>query len=497
MAKRTDARPWPAGDRREAAEPGADLAPAAGGVSLATLYLTASLIMVLLASVAVAAFVGFQVERSVLDRTQSVTALYIESFVEPEIAGLATGTSLTLANVDALDHLIEGTELGSRVVSFRIWSPDSVIVYSPNRTLIGRRFEPGDELAGALSGQVSSDLSDLSGPENAEERRRWSRLVETYVPVRERGGGRVIAVAEFYQLPDEIDAEVASVRFMSWAVVTLAAALTYLVLVGIVKRGSDTIIRQHSALRDRIARLSEALDQNERLHQRLRLAAERTTALNEAGLRRIGSDLHDGPAQALALALLRLEEVGDQTGVSDAVSGAMEDLRAIAAGLRSPVFTGLPLAEVAERAIREHERRTGQRPILALGSLPPDVPVVTKIAVYRVLQEALSNARRHARGSEVAIDLGATSTDLALEIRDRGPGIDLDAIRAGALGVAGMRERAELLGGTFWIGPRSDPPGTSVRLTLPLEVVADAGEALGGLGATATAATGPGQGGAS
>lgn len=467
--------------RPDGPELGEGLAPAAGGVSLASLYLTASLVMVLLASVGIAAWVGFQVERSVLDRTQSVTALYIESFVEPQISSLANGAALPPASVEALDKLITGTELGSRVVSFRVWSPDGVIVYSPTRSLIGRRFEPGDELAAALAGQVSSDISDLSGPENATEREQWSRLVETYVPVRERGGARVIAVTEFYQLPQEIDAEVASARFTSWAVVTLAALATYLVLVGIVKRGSDTIIRQHAALRDRITQLSEALDQNERLHQRLRLAAERTTALNEAGLRRIGSDLHDGPAQALALALLRLEEVGDDTGVSDAVKGAMEDLRAIAAGLRSPVFAGLPLAEIAERAVREHERRTGQRPGLTLGDLPADVPVVVKIAAYRVLQEALSNARRHASGAAVHVELGSGNggRDLVLEVGDRGPGFDPARVRPDALGVAGMRERAELLGGRFTIEPRLDGPGTMVRLELPMDVAAEPTEALG------------------
>lgn len=437
-------------------------------MSLARRFLLANLVVVLAASLAVAGWVGIQLEGSVIERTASVTALYIESFVEPEIASLATSSALSEASVDGLDRLLASTRLGEHVVSFRVWTPDGVIRYSPDRELIGEHFEPEGGLARALRGTVSAEMTDLSDPENAHERLRWSRLLETYVPVRERGGGRIIAVAEFYQLPDETDAEVASTRLASWAVVAIAALFSYLVLAGIVKQGSDTIERQQGALRERVAELSRLLDQNAVLHARLRRAADRTTALNEAGLRRIGSDLHDGPAQTLALALLRLDELEGTDVVSDAVSGALQDLRLIAAGLRSPTFDDMALAEVVQRGVREHERRTGQQVRLSITAVPSDAPVVTKIGLYRVLQEALSNAARHALGEGVAVDLASTDDHVCLEVRDAGRGFDPAAIRPDALGVAGMRERAELLGGTFEIVRRDDGPGTVVRLTLPL-----------------------------
>ncbi len=290
------------------------------------------------------------------------------------------------------------------------------------------------------------------------------------MPVRERGGPRIIGVTEFYQLPDEIDAEVASARLGSWTVLALAALVSYLLLAGIVKGGSDMIERQQQALRRRVAELSSLLEQNAGLHDRLRRSAERTTALNESGLRRIGSDLHDGPAQTMALALLRLDELDAAGGVSEAIGSALDDLRSIAAGLRSPAFDDLSLADVAERAIREHERRTGKSISSTVASPLPVVPVVTKIATYRVLQEALSNATRHAAGAEVEVVIAATPRDVRLEVRDRGPGFDSGTIRSHALGVAGMRERAELLGGSFEIARRTDGPGTVVRLALPVNV---------------------------
>ncbi|HEX5823184.1 MAG TPA: sensor histidine kinase [Candidatus Limnocylindrales bacterium] len=439
-------------------------------MSLARRFLLANLVVVVAASLAVAAWVGMQLENGVLERTAGVTALYIDSFVEPQIASLATSPTLSAGSVDSLDRLLKSTDLGERVVSFRIWTPDGTIVYSPNRALIGQRFEPEGGLARALAGEVSADMSDLSGLENSYERGRWDRLVETYVPVRTRGSATVIAVTEFYQLPDEIDAEVASARWASWAVVAVAALVSYLLLAGIVKQGSDTIERQQRALRERVVELSRLLEQNAGLHGRLRLAADRTTALNEAGLRRIGSDLHDGPAQTLALALLRLDELEGGDVVSDAVSSALGDLRLIASGLRSPAFDSMSLAEVAKRAVREHVRQTGTNVSLSVPNLTTDAPVVTKIGLYRVLQEALSNAARHAGGSAIEVELSLVDDGVRLDVRDRGPGFDAATVRPDALGLAGMRERAELLGGSWEITAR-EGGGTCIRLTLPMRDV--------------------------
>lgn len=437
-------------------------------MSLARRFLLANLVVVVLASLGVAAWVGSVVEESVLNHTASVTALYIQSFIEPQIEELASSSSLSAERVGALDRLVTDTQFGHQVASFQVWKPDGTIVYASNHDLIGRTFVPDRELADAAAGEVLTVFTDLSGPEHPYLRARWSRLVETYVPVRRRGGAEVIGIAEVYQLPDEIDAEVSAARLRSWAVVAIAALASYLLLAGIVNRGSETIVRQQAALRDRVAELSHLLDQNAQLHGRVRRAANRSTALNEIGLRQIGSDIHDGPAQTLSLALLRLDEDG-QAGVADALSSALGDLRLIASGLRSPAFDDTSAADVAARAVREHQRRTAHQISLQVGALPHHVPDATKIALYRVLQEALSNASRHAGGAGIEVDLAADSDTITLEVRDRGPGLDEAAERAGALGVAGMRERADLLGGSFEISPQPDGRGTVVRLRLPIE----------------------------
>ena len=83
--------------------------------------------------------------------------------------------------------------------------------------------------------------------------------------------------------------------------------------------------------------------------------------------------------------------------------------------------------------------------------IPPSAPLATKIALYRILSEALSNAARHGDGA--AIDIRVAADDdgmLVIEVRDKGRGFDPDHVPGtGHLGLAGMRERAELLGGRF------------------------------------------------
>jgi signal transduction histidine kinase len=339
-------------------------------------------------------------------------------------------------------------------------------------------------LVNALQGDVAAEMSDLGSAENELEVGTFSRLLEVYAPVRVRGGSRVIAIAEFYQLPTELEQEIAEARRRSWAVVAAVAVASYVLLAGIVKRGSDTIGRQQAALRLQVAELSRLLEQNASLSGRVALAARRATTLNEQVFRRIGADLHDGPGQALALALLRLDALGEQQStleggaqsgdfatVHAAVHDAMADLRAIAAGLRLPDLGVRSVSEVARRAIRDHERRSGTSVRLTVeDDVPAEAPLAVKIALVRSLQEALSNATRHADGIDVSAALAVESGRLCLTVADGGPGFILEWAETeatGHLGLAGMRERAEILGGSFRV-TSAPGQGTIVRLCWPL-----------------------------
>jgi signal transduction histidine kinase len=450
--------------------------------SLARQFLLANLVVVLVGVLITGSWLGNQIQTSVLDRTAVLTSLYVDSVVSPHLQSLSSSSELAPDDIAALDSLIANTGLGQSVVVFKVWSPDGRIVYSPDRRLMGRQFPVDPFLERSLEGDVTAEISDLDEPENEYERAGWSRLIEVYEPVRDTDTGRVIASTEFYQLPDALEADIAQAQLRSWIVVSVSGLLTYLLLAGIVKRGSDTIRSQAEQLRQQIGELQRVVEQNARLHERVRQAAGRTTALNEQALRRISADLHDGPGQTLALALLRLESLQrpcedascdlhnnpDFSVVQGAVKDALSEVRAISAGLRLPELAPLTVGDVAERAISNHERRSGTDVDRRLGSLPEQAPLAIKIGLLRTLQEALSNATRHGGGVDVTASVWAEEGMLRLEVSDHGPGFDPSGVdRNGRLGLAGMRERAELLGGTFEISSRLGR-GTIVSASWPL-----------------------------
>ena len=448
----------------------------AGAPSLARRFLIASLVVLVLGGVTIGWWVGDQIQRGIISRTASITGLYAQSFIEPHLESLAWGEWLSDESKAELDALVTETTFGERIVSIKVWRPDGVIVYSPDRNLIGQQFPVEGDLAAALSGDVSAEMSSLASPENAGERVRFRHLLEMYIPVRERGGDRIIAVAEFYQIPTEIYAEVRAAQQSSWLVVAGAVSVATLLLFGIVRQGSDTIIRQQRALKSQVDELSALLDQNEQLRGRVRTAAERTTTLSERNLRRISSDLHDGPGQMLALAMLRLEqlearptaETAEFDELKSALDDALRDMRSIAAGLRLPELEALSTADAVRRVIDDHVRRSGTHIEVHLGEPIPDVPLPTKIALFRALQELLSNSTRHGGGQDVSVNVSVVDGRLRAEVSDRGPGFDSERVgEEGHLGLAGIREQAELLGGTFEV-LRREAGGASVIMSWPL-----------------------------
>jgi signal transduction histidine kinase len=452
------------------------------GLTLAQRFLFANLVLLVVGGIAIATWVGDQLERGIIDRTASITALYVSNFIEPHLESLATGESLSVGEEAALDGLLSTSPLGERIVALKIWSPDGTILYSPNRSLIGQRYPVEGGLVEAVGGSVFAHMSTLAEAENVAERRQYDHLLEMYVPVRASGADRIVAIAEFYQQPTELDRELEDARLQTWAVVAAAVALAFLLLFGIVKQGSDTITRQRQALELQVRDLSGLLQQNAALNERVRTAAERNTTLSERALRRISSDLHDGPGQMLSLALMRLVALRtrraadplDEQDIEDVLREALRDMRAVAAGLRLPELAPLQLAEVARRAVEDHARRSGTAVKLELGQLPDQAEAAVKISLFRALQELLSNATRHGGGRNVVVALDASegtrgrTARLNLRVTDAGPGFDPDRTSTGeGLGLAGIREQAELLGGGFEIRSRSGE-GTTVDVWWPM-----------------------------
>jgi signal transduction histidine kinase len=267
-----------------------------------------------------------------------------------------------------------------------------------------------------------------------------------------------------------------------------ATLLIYLALAVFVQRSSNTIVRQQRALAGQVDRLTDLLRQNEALHERVRGAAARTTDLNERFLRRFSAELHDGPAQDISLALLRLDHVdarcsadglspdaraetlADLTLIRTSLQRALGEVRSASSGLLLPQLGSLTVSQTVEHAVRGHLRRTGAPVETVLADLPAQAPLPTKIALYRLIQEALTNAWRHAGGQGQVVAVERDGDRLQVAVSDAGPGFDATTIGDSEehLGLVGMRERVESLGGTFRI-ETAPGRGTRVVALLPLQ----------------------------
>jgi len=453
--------------------------------SLVRLLLMGGAVILLAGMTIIGTWVQREIESGVSGRAGTVTSLYVDSFVSPHLESLIGG-QLSDADRDALHRALTGTPFSKRIVMIRIWAPDGTILYSSNPSHIGRKYPLKQEIISAFAGQLRSHITDLTDSNNETEQKQWVQMIETYVPARARITGEVVAAVEFYQATDDFSQEMRTARLRSWLLVGAATLIIFLLLAALVKRASTTITVQQSELRKKVTQLTALLSQNEQLHRRIQRAAERTATLNERFLRRISADLHDGPAQGLALALMRMKSLADMCGSCPATIGknpgvadelctlrsalqfALDDLRTIAKGLQLPEIEQLTLGETVRRAIRDFKRKTGLEVTLAIDDVPNEVPFPVKIALFRLLQESLANSFRHCKEANQRVALKMQGNQLLVEISDSGKGFDPNAAISDAhLGLAGLRERVEILGGIFSV--QSAPGrGTVVTAVLPI-----------------------------
>ncbi|NJN65861.1 MAG: hypothetical protein HC884_03665 [Chloroflexaceae bacterium] len=207
---------------------------------------------------------------------------------------------------------------------------------------------------------------------------------------------------------------------------------------------------------------------------------------------RIILDIHDGPVQHIFAALSQLnivqrhlrqrEQQGEEDGEESAqnlerlrksiglLEHALNEIRTFMGMFRPPEFERRTLLAVLDGLVIQHEELTGHAVTIDLQGSLPDVPLPVKIALYRVLQQALSNSSRHASVKEHLVTLHSDAQTITMEVADRGCGFDVTRVleqqEGIRFGLTGMRERVEILGGTFEI-ESTVGVGTWVRVVVP------------------------------
>jgi two-component system sensor histidine kinase UhpB len=219
----------------------------------------------------------------------------------------------------------------------------------------------------------------------------------------------------------------------------------------------------------------------DRLEHERHVSAQRVLQAQERERQRVARELHDQTGQALTHEIISLDLLLERTtdagvrqqleAVKRTLEETLEEVHRMSQDLRPSVLDDLGLVPALRTLARQP---SGSEVSLHVDGLRERLPAPIETALYRIAQEALTNANKYARAEHVSIDLKCLDGHVRLQVRDDGVGFNPDSIpdkeepgRAG-LGIYGMRERAALLHGTLEIVSRPRR-GTEVIANLPLE----------------------------
>jgi signal transduction histidine kinase len=211
---------------------------------------------------------------------------------------------------------------------------------------------------------------------------------------------------------------------------------------------------------------------------------EKVVVAQDEERRRVAYDLHDGVAQLVVSAKQHLDTSADLLPTASAraarelsvglerLDQAIVEIRRVLLALRPAIVEDLGLPAAARQSLEQMAQEIGWEVGFAENLGDTRLPTAIETAAFRILQEALTNARKHAGAGRVDVELRRDADWLVLAVRDSGAGLPAGAAGGRGLGLASMSERARLVGGTCAV--RSEPGGgTVVHARLPLRPFAN------------------------
>ena len=222
------------------------------------------------------------------------------------------------------------------------------------------------------------------------------------------------------------------------------------------------------------ARVAVAVDLSQRV---ARDALRSVVSAQELERERLARELHDETGQALTSILLGLKELEDAGSAADVRSATarlrelvvttLQDVRRLAVELRPKALDDFGLVPALERLVETFQEQTGieviMEPQLGQERLPSEI----ETALYRIIQEALTNVVKHAQASRVSIVLSRRGNSVSVVFEDDGRGFAVDETREDGLGLLGMKERLSLLDGRLQI-ESSSAGGTTLVAEVPV-----------------------------
>jgi signal transduction histidine kinase len=436
------------------------------------------------ATMLVGTWVSERIKQDVLRHSAASSAVIVNSVVAPLVQPLAAGSELDSQARSALDALHSNTALGKHIVATKIWRTDGTVIYRNKIANIDETYPDDPQLASALNGDIAAKFIYPAKTEDEAESNAGLPLLGFLIPIREERSDRIIAIAQIYRLATDLERNLSTIRQHSWlAVGTIATAI--IALLFSVVRSRDAVVRHERVLTLQNGEIARLRALNKKLILKLtevrRIAANR----NDEFLRRLGADLHNGPAQHVAFALLRIDALRPTLAAAKIKSNELEKLRKIlqdshqeirnaARGLFFPTeLEDVTVTEAVRIAVRSHEQRTETKVRCMIGKMPDRLSLQLQVCIYRFVQEGLSNAFRHASGIDQQVRIHCDGIRINIEITDSGPGCPPDSMRSGrGLGLIALRNRVESLGGVFVIDSK---PGGGTRLRSVLFVAHQGG----------------------
>ena len=363
----------------------------------------------------------------------------------------------------AVDEIVAAAD----VVRVILYDRQARVLWSDNASLVGRRFTADTELLRALNGNLQAHILRPSKAEQ-EALRTFARVEEIYIPVRYVKDGPVVGALEIYRYPAAFFRVLDRGCALVWLLGGSGGLVLYTALFAVVRfRVVDVGSPKLGAARDaaRAARSEAAL---RRMNDTL-----------EAETKRIAHEVHDEAGQLLVAAKLALADVAREmvpetresfrqvSGVLDEIA---DQLRRLSHELRPAILDDLGLVPALEFLAQGVSNRTALD-VRVEASADGRLPSMVETALYRIVQEAVTNVVKHARAMTVTIRVEQGPRRVRCSIEDDGLGFDvptaLSKSEPRGMGLLGIRNRVEALGGTFQIIAAA-ADGTRLLVSIPL-----------------------------
>jgi two-component system, NarL family, sensor kinase len=407
-----------------------------------------------LAAIALISVVGIWLfhragEAEAIRDAKDQTRIAAQGSVEPVLGdGLLRGKPSALAAVDRVIQERVLSRPDDAIARIKIWDSNGRIVYSDEPALLGKRYPLGSEERAAFeNGRVTAEVSDLAKPENRYER-GMGKLLEVYLPIRTPSGRPLLY--ETYYRSSFVSARAARI-FRQFAPVMIGA----LVLLALIQLPLAWWLAQ---------RIQRGQDERERL---LRRAID----ASELERRRIARDLHDGVVQDLAAVSYSLAAAaeaapapydGDLRTAAAETRHGIGQLRTLLVEIYPPELHRAGLSA----ALADLLGAAGGRGLETSLDVDPGLGLEpeTEALFFRIAQEAVRNAVKHAGAESLSVRVAATDSGAQLIVEDDGRGFDPRAVGDdGHFGLRMLRDLAHDAGGELVV---DSSPGGGARVTV-------------------------------